>query len=208
MPRKKRPAYEVLGVEATTPPERVKKQYRALARLHHPDRNAGNLEAEEKFKEVQEAYDEITGKANANGDPEQGAVLQILSDAIYAITVQVDEQGSSVEQCDIVDLMKKGILHAKAEHNKIITRTTKLLKQLHKHKGRFLPKSGAEDILSILTESRIAIAEQQIRVSQVIINRIEKALAILALYDYRVEKVSQLVSAYRLASSASVTNRW
>ncbi len=48
--------YEVLGVSRTAPPEEVKKAYRQMALKHHPDRNPGNKEAEEKFKEAAEAY--------------------------------------------------------------------------------------------------------------------------------------------------------
>eukprot|EP00095_Tigriopus_kingsejongensis_P005405 maker-scaffold463_size163741-snap-gene-0.6 protein:Tk05405 transcript:maker-scaffold463_size163741-snap-gene-0.6-mRNA-1 annotation:"heat shock" len=49
--------YEVLGVSKGANDDEVKKAYRRLAMKHHPDRNADNKEAEEKFKEAKEAYD-------------------------------------------------------------------------------------------------------------------------------------------------------
>ena len=53
----KRDYYEVLGVEKSASKEDIKKAYRKLAIKYHPDRNAGNPEAEEKFKEATEAYE-------------------------------------------------------------------------------------------------------------------------------------------------------
>jgi molecular chaperone DnaJ len=48
--------YEVLGVGSEASAEEIKKSYRKLAQTHHPDANPGNDEAEEKFKEISEAY--------------------------------------------------------------------------------------------------------------------------------------------------------
>ena len=53
----KRDCYEVLGVERTAEPEEVKKAYRKLALKYHPDKNPGDKTAEEKFKELGEAYE-------------------------------------------------------------------------------------------------------------------------------------------------------
>ncbi|NOZ64194.1 MAG: molecular chaperone DnaJ [Caldiserica bacterium] len=52
----KRDYYEVLGVPRDASIDDIKKAYRKLALQYHPDRNQGNKEAEEKFKEISEAY--------------------------------------------------------------------------------------------------------------------------------------------------------
>lgn len=52
----KRDYYEILGVERGASAEDIKKAYRRLARKHHPDVNQSNIEAEDHFKEINEAY--------------------------------------------------------------------------------------------------------------------------------------------------------
>lgn len=56
----KRDYYEVLGVSKTATQDELKKAYRKLARKYHPDLNKDNPEAEEKFKECNEAYDVLS----------------------------------------------------------------------------------------------------------------------------------------------------
>ena len=56
--------YDVLGVSMTATDQEIKKAYRKLAIKHHPDKNPGDQAAEEKFKEVAEAFAVLS-------DPEQ-----------------------------------------------------------------------------------------------------------------------------------------
>lgn len=87
--------YEVLGVGRDADESELKKVYRKLAMKYHPDRNAGDAKAEEKFKEIKEAYEVLSdpnkraaydqyGHAGLNGGM-GGAGAQGFSDAFSDI---------------------------------------------------------------------------------------------------------------------------
>ena len=60
MAENKRDYYEVLGISKGASEEEIKKAYKKLARKYHPDMNPGDKEAEEKFKEVNEANEVLS----------------------------------------------------------------------------------------------------------------------------------------------------
>jgi curved DNA-binding protein len=71
--------YKILGIEKKADADQIKRAYRKLAMQYHPDRNPENKQAEEKFKEINEAYQVL-------GDPEKRARFDQLGDSYARYT--------------------------------------------------------------------------------------------------------------------------
>ncbi|NBV35428.1 MAG: molecular chaperone DnaJ, partial [Proteobacteria bacterium] len=73
----KRDYYEILEIDKNSSAEEIKRSYRKLAVKYHPDKNPGDASAEEKFKELGEAYDVLS-------EPEKKAAYDRFGHAAFA----------------------------------------------------------------------------------------------------------------------------
>ena len=76
----KKDYYEVLGLQKGASENDIKRAYKRLASKHHPDKNQGSKDAEEKFKEINEAYEVL-------GDAEKRAAYDQYGHAAFAVAL-------------------------------------------------------------------------------------------------------------------------
>jgi molecular chaperone DnaJ len=90
----KRDYYEILGVERTVDAEEIKKAYRKLAVKYHPDKNPGDHTAEERFKELGEAYEALS-------DPQKRAAYDQYGHAAFDPRQRANRGGGFHDPFDI-----------------------------------------------------------------------------------------------------------
>ncbi len=90
MPVKFRDYYEILGVRRDAKEDDIKKSYRKLARKYHPDLNPQNKQAEEKFKEIQEAYEVLGNAGTGAGTRTRTGPRASRADAETAISLPLE----------------------------------------------------------------------------------------------------------------------
>jgi DnaJ-class molecular chaperone len=83
--------YEILEVDKNATQEEIKKAYRKLSLKYHPDKNQGNKEAEEKFKEINKAYQILS-------DPETRNTYDIYGEEFESMGTSSGDTSSNVDE--------------------------------------------------------------------------------------------------------------
>ena len=118
----KRDYYEVLGVAKNANADEIKKAYRKAAIKYHPDKNPGDKEAEEKFKEAAEAYDVLSNeekRARYDQFGHAGMSGEVMADleAMAPHVAGFSDDGKGVQSRE---MMREAMVRAKAL-DKVIT---------------------------------------------------------------------------------------
>jgi curved DNA-binding protein CbpA len=182
--------YEVLGVSKGSTQNEIKKAYRNLSKLHHPDREGGD---QEKFSVIAEAYEVLSDPEKRKEYDETGTVkkkpnhLMYLSDLISRMFIPMIHHFIKDDRKDIIKmfvkemkLLKKGMLSAILDHQEKID-------DLEKSLNKITVKSGENFIASMIqTEiDRHERAKQNIENEKL---SLEWSLTYMEDYEYQITK--------------------
>jgi hypothetical protein len=173
----KRTPYEVLGVPATATIEEINKAYRAACLANHPDRNIGDLEAEERFKEASEAYATLTGKGG-DGDPVQKMARRLVKNGLEIIVQQLIFSGRTIKGVDLPAMLRDQLSNTLEANRLTKHHMEKEIKNIQAIAGKFL--GGCADLLDEEMQKHIKIeAENKLEFTIEVISWLEAALALV-----------------------------
>lgn len=95
--------YAILGVNRDAKPEQIRKAYRHLARKHHPDLNPGNKAAEERFKDISEAYEVLSDEKKRKIYDQYGFYADNIPPGGYGPAAEAETMGFDFSGFDFSD---------------------------------------------------------------------------------------------------------
>lgn len=162
----KKDPYKILRVNRSAGLEEIKAAYRKLITKHHPDRNPGNAKAEEKFKEVQWAWDLLSDAARRNrfdstgdSDDQRCADTEVLNTISGVLTEAI---GHGVLDGDVVEEMRKALRGGRQTMEKRDKELKTRRKKLEKLAGRFKVEGDSENVLAMVVNSHVAEIDKQV----------------------------------------------
>lgn len=188
--KKAKDLYQILKVLRTASQEEIKRSYRKLAMKYHPDRNPGDAKAEERYKQVGEAYDVLSDPQRRDvydqtGDVGKAAavdrtleeVLPVIAKALNQIVEEMREQGHRPKNFDLIHILTINLEKERDQRRKGLKIAKRNLEEL---KGRFISKTEHN-----LFEDLIRRGLENIESRLKSIEGLEKALDYLKNYSFR-----------------------
>lgn len=169
--------YEILGVSRNATPGEIKKVYKELSLKWHPDKNPGNKEAEEKFKEISEAY-RIISRLEDDQSEEWEEVIKVsgksiveqkIEDTILHITEEFESSRWKVTEEDLdpslwnawlnwqVKIKNLGTIDELDSFRKLMT--SAIRKKDKEKKNESLKKKAIEKIAEVLNRNGLTIKD-------------------------------------------------
>lgn len=177
--------YYQLGVRRAATPDEIKKAYRKLAAIHHPDKCPGDPHATTRFQLIKEAYEILS-------DPERRARLDRGEDAspfnprfealsaLASCFLQVlQHKGPNAPIREMRKIMK-GVLDQQKANQAVLTAG---IANYEKAKNRFRYRGAEENVLAIAIDSQIAKLQTELTANRHAVAVNTDALKMLAEYD-------------------------
>ena len=196
--------YGDLGLGRGASPEEVKAAYRRLASLHHPDRNAGDPEAEARFRCIQHAYDVLSdpvarARYDETGEDRESRVAEDPEADLHGAAVGLmDEVMRTVAEPWRVDVLASMLGLLTAKELTIKTACQKIrgnVGRLRRMQKRFRRRKGVQGLNALdgAIAQQIRLLEAQLETFAVAIANIDQVRAYVQTYEFDVEVAPPVV---------------
>lgn len=185
--------YDIFGLDKDASPEDIKKAYRRLSKKFHPDLNKDDLDAEDKFKKLNEAYTilsdpKLREQYDRNGTCNQGQSIDLLSVAIEWVKdlfmTIIDNSPEDGPMIDPFELIRQEIKNRNLSAKKTIKKARRDIKRYTKFKNRLIYKGNKSNQLADLLMVKIAGFENTIRKTELNFQILDLMVDVLEDYDF------------------------
>jgi DnaJ-class molecular chaperone len=184
--------YQTLGVDKGADPATIKKAFRRKAREHHPDKHGGDPAAEEKFKEVAQAYRILSNpllKDHYDEFGEAGAERSAEGEAVKALVLLLMQavDNCDVKHTDICSETRRVIEFKQGEMRSAIKRVKQQIKRWQEAQSRLRSKSP-DDFMAAAFSTQLNNLDGAVKTQEFQLEVSKAMLKLLDGYEYRTDK--------------------
>lgn len=188
--------YDDLELSPKATAKAIEKAYKRLARIHHPDRNIGDAAAEERFKEVQRAYEVLSDpdrrrRYDLDGtiDDKPKTVDHELANAIGILSAKLLEAMTrgDCKMMNVKALMLESIARERNAAAGHVLRLQRCREQFAVLVGRWSRKNEGDPVMDDIVDQHLRNLDDKIHQGQIAAKRFDKAVEILEQHDYRTD---------------------